>query len=406
MSTIYSSAKQFTDTYSKQFNLVATIFDTDLSNSAHVKKLTKEQYLEFGESTYVKEMQIVASISVILEELKATDEQNSAEIVITGTYASQLETMQKAINDSGLEKHLAKSNQKLIEGRETLKLNECVVSEELARVNQLKIGDKVAYSATEGDKQELTIVGIYQRNQEDRADQISGISVTHENQIFTNLETVTKAKGFDKYGYTSVSYILKNTAVFPKFKEELQKKGLSDKFQITTNEANLKLILNPVNSIKTMAGISLLGILIIGSFSLVFLSVRQFKKNCAEITVMRNIGISKKELVMSHLIELAGVTAAAFSIACVLTAFTVQPFADWQLAKQNQLSSEISQLANLFHTADVKAISTIPMTINYAVILGTLGAALSFLFIILTVDSYKIFKFEPIEFLLERNFDE
>lgn len=413
MITVYNSAKQFTDAYSKQFNLVATIYNTDLDNSMHEKKLTKEQYLKFGESRYVKAMQMVANLPVIFDEL-TTEGQNSENVAITGTYASQLDTIQATavltgLDNMDLEKQLDKSNQKIIEGQDTLKLNECLVSDELARINQLKIGDKIAFTVIgekQSEKQELTIAGIYQQKKEEDAKQASGFSVTQENQIFTTIETLTAVKDFDKYGYTSTSYDLENSATLQKFEKELREKGLPDEFQISTNEDNLKLMLNPVNGIKTMTGIILLGFLSVGSFSLIFLSVRRFKKITPEITVMRNIGISKKELMLSHLIELMVVTFIACGIALLLTNFTVQPFADWQLDKQNQLSPEIMQLISLLNTANAKEISTIPMIINVTIVIETLGAALSFLLIILAVDGYKLFKFEPIEFMLERNFDE
>ncbi|MDA9471716.1 ABC transporter, permease protein [Enterococcus sp. 5H] len=413
MITVYNSAKQFTDAYSKQFNLVATIFNTDLDNSMHEKKLTKEQYLKFGESKYVKAMQMVANLPVIFDEL-TTEGQNSQNVAITGTYASQLDAIQATavltgLDNMDLEKQLDKSNQKIIEGQDTLKLNECLISVEVARINQLKIGDKIAFTVIGGnqsEKQELTVAGIYQQKKEDAVKPASGFSATQENQIFTTMETLTAGKDFDKYGYTSTSYDLENSATLQKFEKELREKGLPDELQIATNEDNLKLMLNPVNGIRMMTGIILLGFLFISSFSLIFLSVRRFKKITPEITVMRNIGISKKELMLSHLIELIVVTFIACSIAFLLTKFTVQPFADWQLNKQNQLSPEITQLISLLNTANAKEISTIPMIINVTIVIETLGVALSFLMIILTVDGYKLFKFESIEFMLERNFDE
>lgn len=413
MSTIYNSAKQFTDGYSKQFNLVATIFNTDLDNSMHGKKLTKEQYLKFGESKYVKAMQIVANLPVVFDEL-TTDGQNSRNVATTGTYSAPLDTFQAitaltGLTNQDLEKQLAKSNQKISEGQGTLKLNECLISDELAQINQLNIGDKIAFTVIEGnqsEKQELTIAGIYQQEKKDTVKPASGFATNQENQIFTSIETITAVKDFDKYGYTSASYDLENIAVFQNFDKELRKKGLPDEFQISTNEDNLKLMLNPVNGLKTMAGIILLGLLLVGSFSLIFLSARRFKKFSPEITVMRTIGISKKELMVSHLIELIVVILIAFSIAFISTQFTVQPLADWQLDKQNQLSPEITQLISLLNTANAKEISTIPMMINLTVVLETIGAALSFVMIILAVDGYKLFKFEPIEFMLERTFDE
>ena len=413
MFTVYNSAKQFTDTYSKQFNLVATIFNTDLDNSMHGKKLTKEQYLKFGESKYVKAMQMVANLPVIFEEL-TTEGQNSENLAITRTYASQLDTVQATavlmgIDTKELKEQLVKSNQKIIEGREILKLNECLISDEFARTNQLKIGDKIAFKVIEenqSEEQALTIVGIYQTKKEDAAKQTSGFSVTQENQIFTTVETLTAVNNFDKNGYTSASYDLENRTIVQKFEKELREKGLPDEFQLSTNEDNLKLMLNPVTGIKTMTGIILVGFLFMGSFSLIFLSVRRFKKISPEIIVMRNIGISKKELMLSHLIELMVVTLIACGIAFLLTMFTVQPFADWQLDKQNQLSPEITQLIRLLNTTNAKEISTIPMIINVIIVMETLGVAFSSLMIVLAVDAYKLFKFESIEFMLERNFDE
>ncbi|WP_086314209.1 hypothetical protein A5821_001807 [Enterococcus sp. 7F3_DIV0205] len=412
--TIYTSAKLFTKNYNKQFMIVVTILEPDLSNLPHEKKLTKEQYLKFGESKYVNGMKQVGNVPVSFETLKSlplpstiqfqkmegsTIEKNDYK-ANANWFGAESEDLLKELTESGME---------IKTGSADLKLNECIVSSEFAQLNQLKIGDSIQVNLTGNEtteQQTLLIAGMYQSKEPVQSDEASQIVKIQKNDIFTNLATLHAMENYDLLGYDSISYELKSGAAFDKFLKEIKAKGLPDEYQVMTNEVSMNLILSPVNGMGTLAGTTLLGLLIFGNFALALFSMRKFKQRQTEIYIMRNIGITQKQLIKSWMIELMIVTFFSFSLAFMIARRLVQPIADWQLLNQKQLMGNVDQLFSVIANEKNAPIMSIPMLLDTPSFITILGITSLFLVTIIVIDSYKLFKFEPIEFLLERNLDE
>ncbi|OJG91831.1 hypothetical protein RV15_GL000271 [Enterococcus silesiacus] len=409
--TIYTSTKLFVKNYSKQFTTLVTILEPDLSNLTHEEKLTKEQYLKFGESTYVNNTRMTASVPVSLESLKTITAVSPFQFQKVEGDELKRSSYQSIANWLGagaadLAKELAESGMEISAGNADLKRNDCLISEELAQMNQLKIGDSIqvaAIGSDQAEKQRLVIAGMYRSQKKTQSNGASELVKIQENDIFTNWETVYAIKTFDRFGYNNVAYELKNADDFDAFFKEIQAKGLPSKYQVITNETNLQMLLSPVNGLGTLAGTILLGLLLFGSFSLALFSIRAFKQKQTEICVMRNIGITQKQLINSRLIELVGVTMFSFSLAFLSAQWIVQPIADWQLKNQKLLMGNVDQLFSVMGNSKNEAIISIPMMINDNSLLMLIGIACLFLMTIISIEGYKIFKFEPIEFLLERN---
>lgn len=412
--TIYTSAELFIDRYSKKFMTSVTILEPDLSNTPHEKKLTKEQYIKFGDSKYVNGMKMVGNTPISFENLKtialpspvqfqelegAENEKNYYQ-AIANWFGAQPADLSKEISERGME---------ISEGSIDLSQNQCIVSSELAQLNQLKIGDAIQVVLTGNEKMEkqtLIIAGIYQPKKQGQAGSGSQLMNAQGNDIFTNWQTLHDMENFDYLGYNSVSYELKNIVTFDKFLKEIKEKGLPNDYQVVTNEANMKLFLSPVNGVKTVAGSMLVGFLIFGNFGLALFSIGKFRQRQTELYILRNIGITNKQIIKSLAIELGVVISVCFSLAFMATKWLVQSIADWQLGNQKQLMGNVDQLFSLMASEKNEFIPSIPMVINAHSFLVLLGMTSVFFITIISIDSYKIFKFDPIEFLLERNLDE
>ncbi|EPI11637.1 ABC transporter permease [Enterococcus faecalis] len=412
--TIYTSARRFTSDYSQQFSTVATVIEPDLSNSTHEKKLTKEQYLKFGESKYVNSVKMMASIPISFNTLKPIEIPNPIQfqkLEIDELEKSFYQTAQATTNWFGLGpqdmvKELAESGMEISTGNLTLKMNECLLSSEFVQLNELKIGDSIQVTVTGNEKmapQTLSIAGIYQPNKTAKIVGTSEFMESQRNDIFTNWETIHAVENFNQVGYNNVSYELKNQNDFDRFLKEMKTKGLPSEYQVMTNETNLKMLLSPVNGVGTLAGTILLGIFIFGNFGLALFSLRQFRQRQAEICVLRNLGITKKQLIKSRLLELLVVAGFNFGIALLVTNWIVQPIADWQLLNQKMLMGNVDQLFSNMPSGKNGTIKSIPMMLNKLSFFNTFGITSLFLMTIISIDSYQLFKFEPLEFLLERN---
>lgn len=412
--TIYTSAKLFANNYSKQFTTLVTILEPGLRNSTHEEKLTKEQYLKFGESDYVKGMNIVGNIPVSFEELKTIENKTPTQLDLSENILLEKDFFQATASLFGIEptqmaKELAGNQMEIYKGTSNLKLDEGLISKELAKLNQLQIGDSIQVLITENEKIEkkkLTIAGIYQPRNDIKPSDSSQMMMIQGNDIFASWETLQTMETFKHIGDKNASYELKSKDNFHEFVKEMQGKGLPNDYQVITNETSMEILLNPVNGMGTMSGTILLGFLIFGDFSLIILSIWKFRQTQTEICVLRNSGITKKLLIQSKVIEWLLVSGVCFSLALLSAIFIVQPLADGQLMYQQQLAGNLNQLFIAVYSGESETINSIPMIMNGASIVRLLAITSLFWMTIVSIDSYKIFKFEPIEFLLERNIDE
>lgn len=147
-STVYTSAKVFAKNYSKQFMTLVTILEPDLSSLTHEKKLTKEQYLKFGESKYVNGTRMAASFPVSFDTLKTNSESSPLQVqkmdgdeVKENYYPSIASWF--GVDTQELKTEFLQGDMEISAGRANLKMNECLISAELAKLNQLKIGDSI-----------------------------------------------------------------------------------------------------------------------------------------------------------------------------------------------------------------------------------------------------------------------
>lgn len=412
--TMYTSAKLFTKNYSKQFTTLVTILEPDLSNSTHEKKLTKEQYLKFGASDYVKGIKMVGSMPVSFSTLNTIASQIPAQFQKLEGDENTIYSYQTAANWLGADSkdlisELAESGMEIHSGSADLKTDECLISNEFAQLNQLKMGDSIQVKVTGNKKAEdkkLIVAGIYQSKEITQTKDASTVLKIQDNDIFTNWETLHTMNDFDTVGYNSVSYELTTMSAFDNFLKEVKAEGLPSEYHVITNEGNMKLLLNPVNGVGTLAGTILLGFLIFGNFGLVLFSIRKFTKKQTEICVLRNIGITKAQLIKSSAIELFVVTVFSFGFAFLTADWVVQPIADWQLMNQRAVMGNVDQLFSVVSNGTSETIASIPMIVNRASVLSILGITGIYFITAISVDSYKLFKFETIECLLERNLDE
>ncbi|ALS37090.1 ABC-type antimicrobial peptide transport system permease subunit [Enterococcus rotai] len=411
---IYTSAKLFANDYSKQFPTIVSVLEPDLSNTTHDKKLTKEQYLKFGESKYVAGVKMVASVPISLNPLKTIDMPSPVQFQklegnegANNFYQATANWLGASADD--LIEGLNDSNMEIVTGSPKLKLNECLISSELAQLNQLKTGDTIQLTVTGNgitEYQTLTIAGIYQPKKLAESAEFKELMMTQENNVFTNWETIHALENFDRLGYNNISYELKNQKNFDRFLKEMQTKGMPSEYQVMTNEVSLEMLLSPVNGVGTLAGTILLGLFIFGNFSLLLFSLRNFRQRQTEICVLRNHGITKKQLIESRVLELFVVAGVSFIIALIVTNWVVQPIANWQLQNQKMLMGNIDPLFSSTSSGNVETIKSIPMMFTKGTFINTLGLTALFLTTIIFIDSYKLFKFESIECLLERKIDE
>lgn len=185
--------------------------------------------------------------------------------------------------------------------------NTCVISKELADLNDLKVGDKITFVNPDNTKltYELEISGIYEENS-DESDETNRMFSDSANTIITNSTVVTNMSKDDEDMSVTVSptYILKNKDVAEKFSKEVTKKGLSEYYTVTDNVETVTGATKSIVNVKTFATTFLIITLIIGAVVLLVINMINIRERKYEIGVLRTIGMRKSTVVFQFIIEL------------------------------------------------------------------------------------------------------
>ena len=185
--------------------------------------------------------------------------------------------------------------------------NTCVISQELAELNELEVGSKIVLVDPEDEDltYELEITGIYKENTDDSSDMTNMFS-SSVNTIITNstvLENMMKKN--EELGVTvTPTFILTDKNVVEKFAEEVKEKGLSEYYTVTNNLEIVEGATKSISNVKTFATTFLIITLIIGGVVLLVLNMINIRERKYEIGVLRTIGMRKSAVIAQFTIEL------------------------------------------------------------------------------------------------------
>ena len=185
--------------------------------------------------------------------------------------------------------------------------NGCVISKELATLNDLKVGDKITLTNPDNSKltYELEITGIYEENSSE-SDETNRMFSSSANTIITNVNTISSIKDDDEDMSVTIdpTYLLVNKDVADRFSEEVKKEGLADYYTVTDNVDIVTSATKSIVNVKTFATSFLLITLVIGAVVLLVINMINIRERKYEIGVLRTIGMRKITLVSQFIIEL------------------------------------------------------------------------------------------------------
>ncbi len=207
--------------------------------------ISPRQYLAFGDSEYLGGSVYTASIGVnSITNIHVVDEQlgGGLDRPIMGIQSSaDIPEFMMSLQGGKFEE-FKNGSRRVAKGRMPVALNECMVSEGLAMVAGLSVGDTLSLSTFVQDNDrnrydigyELTIVGIYQDSTSEYPSSANRNAYTNRrNEILTTFETVV-APIPDGYTGTKLAatYYLKSPDLLKAFAEEVYAKGLDPVYDI------------------------------------------------------------------------------------------------------------------------------------------------------------------------------
>lgn len=158
---VRNSSTKLVDRYHQQFGSKVTIAPDMSSGNMQIKSPTTEQLLDFGKSDLLQSTRYTAKVSILPDKLTLLDESEDmpGKSVMTGIDENgkkmsgplhNPKTTLIGYDSPNISDDFTDSKRKIIEGKAcTDGEKECLISQQLAKLNNLKLGDTVSVTVSD-----------------------------------------------------------------------------------------------------------------------------------------------------------------------------------------------------------------------------------------------------------------
>jgi len=390
-------------------------FDNIQDYNKEYANITNQQQIEFGESTLLQSAVFRSEIAVAPQGLKGVDVDENA-----SSHDSTLEATALVYGTSrdDISDDFKNGLRKIVQGEMYKEQNECLISEQYAKLNNLSVGDTINVNSIFKDNpmpHQLTITGIYSDNTMLSATKTSNTNESRNNEIIVSIDTAISMEMFNENGYLLSTYYLKDPSLLEDFHKELTGKGLPEYYKVTADEEGYNQVVGPVEGLAKISVTFMIVVLIMGSLILMLLSTLAIRERKYEIGVLRAMGMKKGKVALGLLSEMFIITIACLIIGIGAGAAVSQPVADSLLKNQIEIAEE-NQNKNQEGNYEVAGNSPLSPTSLTHTPLSELSVSLTgeavlqiilISLLIAVVSSLMgivyITKYEPIKILSERN---
>lgn len=435
MTAVISSMIHFTtssviNNYSKRFG-VSIYFTPDLKKVINlpttndgtiiIPVVSTNQLIDFSNSDYLKTTLFTGSLHGYSDSLKGLD-QGGQENSGQGAFVPSVDNNEIKIkrqvpnlvvigySDLSLLEEFQLGLREIHNGRIFKDTNECIVSEEFSKLNELELGDTIKVTNVDNQDQILTlhITGIYVDGTIAQPNGSNWAVNNRRNEILTNYDTISniEAEGV----YTEAVFYLKSPKYSKLFEEEVREKGLPDIYNVNTDAASYNQIVKPVEGLNKVTVIFSFLILFFGGTVIVLLSVLLVRERKYEIGVLRAMGMEKAKVALGLVIESFIIIIVCFVSGLLVGNIVAQPVADIILNDQVQIAKESRIQSNGDYGAGVISneinneveyteLTNIVITNSFGSILFTLCLSVFLGFISSLAGVIYIMKYEPLKLL-------
>ena len=412
---ITNTSDRIIDEYKGQFGIEVTIerntqtfIDMRQRGEASLGiTITNEQYIAFAQSDLLQRSVIMNSVMVYSETVTAIGQTGE---LSAGHGFVIAPTMQMQGNNWD---DFANGHRVLLDGgKMPTRANEVIISEELAELNGISVGETIRLYGTVLEPAaamgftpavyNLIVTGIYFCAAES-VDVWGNTVMIRQNEILTVAETMPGAA-------VTARYYLRHPSYLAAFEQELRDKGLHQIFDVTTDEHLFNAIVGPVEGMRGIVMTFMIVVLILGAIILMLLSSIAIRERKYEIGVLRTMGMKKAKVALGLWFEMIIITAVCLIIGIFAGSLAAQPISTHLLEQQAENVQNIQD--NVFVGQAIAGLSRVveddPIT-EINVLLG-IDTILQLMLISLLLASAagvaaisRITKYEPIKILMERN---
>ena len=230
--------------------------------------------------------------------------------------------------------------------------NNCVISEELATLNNLSVGDTITIvdPKTNTNTYELIITGIYKETS-DSSSSMNTMFTNSANNIITNVNFIKSIleKNSNLEATITPTFIIKDKESVELFANEVKEKGLSEYYKVTNNLSEIESATEVVNNVKIFATTFLIITLAIGGIVLVVINMINIRERKYEIGVLRTIGMKKNKVSMQFISELLIVCIISLLIGASCGSLLSVPVSNMLLSNEiENANSKYEDISNNF----------------------------------------------------------
>lgn len=220
----------------------------------------------------------------------------------------------------------------------------CIISDELAAYNSLKVGSEITLTSTKDENEAYTlkITGIYNNSQASaEAGGMSGGGMggfsDPANNIYTSYETLNTIVSDSETitGITNGTYVIGDVEAYESFQKEVEELGLSDEYIVSSSDISAyEQSAQPLDNLAKIAGYFLIVIVLIGAVILVVLNIFATRERKYEIGVLTAIGMKKNKVAGMFMMEILIIALSATIIGAGIGAAVSVPVTDALLEAQ------------------------------------------------------------------------
>ncbi|WP_283676545.1 ABC transporter permease [Clostridium perfringens] len=330
--------------------------------------------------------------------------------------------MLTGVNESSKENKFVSGAYKLIEGKhlENQDKNKVLMHKDLAKKNNLKVGDKIKVKSNlfDADNEkganetvEVEIKGLFDGHNNGV---VSAPQELYENTLITDINTAAKVYGNteDTAAYQDATFFVKGDKNLEKVIKDIGKLDINwREYNLIKSSSNYPALQQSISGIYSIANKLFAGSLIFAGVVvslMLFLWINARKK---EIAVLLSLGISKLTIFGQFLIELIFISIPAFIGSYFLASYTGDKLGNnilnrvtgdiaKKIAKQS-LSSQLgggAEVDGFNKTLTSLDINILPKSMMYVILFMSLVLIIS-----LIISSYSILKKNPKELLIDND---
>lgn len=382
---------------------------------------------KLSKSEYLKETIFIASYGGYSDKLKSLDQDeyeknnknssNTRVAVAGGKERSENAkesnlTINGGLNSAGLEE-FKKSDRKVTDGNMPTKDGEAIVSEDFAKLNNLKVGDTFKVQNPDNpdkyDPLELTISGIYYDGTESQDYGFKHPMMNRKNEIITTFDTLKAYKvKTDNDLIVEAKFFLKDPDLLSEFNEEAHKLGLNNLYDVSTDSQSYDEIVKPVEGLQKVANIFMILVLCFGGSILILISILGIRERKYEIGVLRAMGMKKGKVALGLIFETLSTIAISLVVGLSIASLSAQSISNVLLKSQIEAQNQSASEGMMFRMGGGAAPNVDPITnlnvhLNSEAIVGITLIALLLGAISIGIGIVYIMRFEPRKILSERN---